>query len=166
VPEDEAELKKMTKIQRAIERLNQEIDTTAVRQRGAVAFEEDSDSSVNPPAAAIAGRQDRFGSRSLSMDPVRTVSRDERLENLRKRMQIERLEKGEESDSDLFENQSTLDLIKSNFEKTEFKSTSGLTRVMSAERDLAEDADMLGSREESPNRRPAVMSTEEVQLLR
>jgi len=156
----------MTKIQRAIERLNQEIDTKTIRQRGAVAIEEDSDSSVNPPAAAIAGRQERLASRSLSMNPIRSVSRDERVENMRKRMQIERLEREEESDSELFENQATLDLIKSNFEKTEFKTTSGLARVVSAERDLAEEANLQGIREDSQNRRPAVMSTEEVQVLR
>lgn len=37
---------------------------------------------------------------------------------------------------------------------------------MSAERDLAEETENRAIREESPNSRPAVMSSEEVQVFR
>ena len=160
----------MTKIQRAIERLNHEIDTKAVRQRGAVNFEEEEhsdNSAIAPAAASVPTRQERFGSRSMSMNPLRSVHRDERLENIRKRMQIERLEREEiDSDSDIFENQATLDLIKSNYSKTEFHKET--LRGRSAERDLAEEALTPSFRRErsSDSHRPAVMSSEEVQQLR
>jgi hypothetical protein len=164
VPEDEAELRKMTKVQRAIERLNHDIDTKAVRQRGAVTFEDDecSDGSGIAPAT-VPRRQDRFIGRSMSMNPKRAVRHDERSENIKKRMQIEHLERDESSsDSDLFEDQATLDLIKNNYSKTDFGEAS--QRRRSTERDLVEESLTPSFRREKSgeSHRPAVMTSEEV----
>ena len=95
VPEDESELKKMTKIQRAIERLNKEIDCKALR--GVQEVEDGDTSSIQslshqPAVASINRRHQLLAARSASMNPTMKNREDERVGNLKKRIQIERLQ--------------------------------------------------------------------------
>lgn len=125
VPEDEKDLKKLEKIQRVIEKLDRDFDMKAVNgRRSRDSLEDDSSSRLSGiarPAAVIASterpsRHKKLTS-SMSMGPIRDrVVDDVRIENVKKRMTLERLNKPIESDSENGENTNALQMeIERNF---------------------------------------------------
>ncbi|TNV81345.1 hypothetical protein FGO68_gene2832 [Halteria grandinella] len=129
VPEDERDLKKLQKIQRVIDKLDRDFDMKTIAKgarRSRDSLDEDSSSRLSgiaKPAAVIASQERNSSKRlfeSMSMGPIKKKDIDDvRIENVKKRMQIEALNR-KQSESELENNGDPIaQVIEENYQKAQ-----------------------------------------------